>query len=233
MRNLVLLIFLGLGAALNAQVGLGMIRGEVFNYDSTANVPFANLKIEVDGSVVGVKSDINGKFKFLDVKPGVYNITVTAASNGETVLKGVTVKPDQILDIDVYMGAIIGTTVVVNVDKPKLDINNVSTITSEELKNNPNIRSPKDMVVSKLSDVSMDQNNQMIIRGSRPGDVIYYLDGVKMTDMKSVPGASVRGMTVYTGGIPAKYGDTMGGVVILETKSYFDLYYAWKASMEK
>jgi hypothetical protein len=30
-------------------------------------------------------------------------------------------------------------------------------------------------------------------------------------------------MVIYTGGIPAKYGDTMGGVVVLETKGYFDL----------
>jgi hypothetical protein len=31
-------------------------------------------------------------------------------------------------------------------------------------------------------------------------------------------------MIVYAGGIPAKYGDAMGGVIVLETKSYFDLY---------
>jgi len=36
-------------------------------------------------------------------------------------------------------------------------------------------------------------------------------------------------MEAYTGGIPAKYGDTTGGVVILETLSYFDLYNAWLA----
>jgi hypothetical protein len=36
-------------------------------------------------------------------------------------------------------------------------------------------------------------------------------------------------MMVYTGGLPAKYGDILGGAVILETKSYFDLYRQWQA----
>jgi outer membrane receptor protein involved in Fe transport len=48
-----------------------------------------------------------------------------------------------------------------------------------------------------------------------------------------VPGSSIGGVTVYTGGIPAKYGDTTGGVIILETKSYFDLYREWKIAMSR
>jgi hypothetical protein len=35
---------------------------------------------------------------------------------------------------------------------------------------------------------------------------------------------------VYTGGLPAKYGDTLGGVVVMETKGYFDLYRQWEAN---
>ena len=52
---------------------------------------------------------------------------------------------------------------------------------------------------------------------------------MKADNISSIPGAALRGLEAYTGGIPAKYGDTTGGVVVLETKGYFDLYYAWKA----
>jgi hypothetical protein len=31
-------------------------------------------------------------------------------------------------------------------------------------------------------------------------------------------------MQVYTGGVPAKYGDTTGGVIVVETKSYLEEY---------
>jgi len=49
----------------------------------------------------------------------------------------------------------------------------------------------------------------------------------------NIPGTSIGGVSVYAGGVPAKYGDTTGGVIIMETKSYFDLYRAWKISMSK
>jgi len=32
----------------------------------------------------------------------------------------------------------------------------------------------------------------------------------------------IGNMTVYTGGVPAKYGDFTGGVVVIESKSYSD-----------
>jgi hypothetical protein len=37
-------------------------------------------------------------------------------------------------------------------------------------------------------------------------------------------------MMVYTGGLPAKYGDTMGGAVVVETKSYFELLRNYQAT---
>jgi outer membrane receptor protein involved in Fe transport len=53
----------------------------------------------------------------------------------------------------------------------------------------------------------------------------YYVDGVKVTGTN--PGVSpdaISRVSVYTGGLPACYGDVTGGVVAIETKSYFDLY---------
>ena len=37
-----------------------------------------------------------------------------------------------------------------------------------------------------------------------------------------IPGIAVGSVKVYTGGIPAAYGDVTGGVIVVETKSYFD-----------
>ena len=38
-------------------------------------------------------------------------------------------------------------------------------------------------------------------------------------------------ITIYTGGLPARYGDVTGGVVAIETKSYYDLYMQEKAGV--
>jgi len=88
------------------------------------------------------------------------------------------------------------------------------------------------MLVDMNSEIKLTPNNQISIRGSRPGDVLYVVDGIKQRDLHAIPGSAIGSMAVYTGGIPAKYGDTTGGVVIMNTKSYFDLYYEWKATQE-
>ena len=56
-------------------------------------------------------------------------------------------------------------------------------------------------------------------------DYCYYVDGVKLrSTLANLPARSYGSIQVYTGGIPAKYGDTTGGVVAIETQGYFSLW---------
>ena len=212
---------------LSAQTG-GTISGKVFKSDSSEVVPMAIVKIEIAGETIGVKTDFNGNFKIDAVPSGVYTVKIESAMDGKREISGITVSTDQISSLDVYLTN--NLTIVEVIYKPKkIDINNVTKITSGELKHSIDIQNPNQMLATKSSEITITESNELIIRGSRPGDVVYYIDGVKQTNMASIPGIAIGGMTVYTGGVPAKYGDTTGGVVILETKGYFDLYYAWLA----
>ena len=38
----------------------------------------------------------------------------------------------------------------------------------------------------------------------------------------NIPSSGINNITVYTGGVPAKYGDSTGGYVIIDTKSFRD-----------
>ena len=40
----------------------------------------------------------------------------------------------------------------------------------------------------------------------------------------NLPSRGIGEIAVYTSGIPAKYGDVLSGVIVIETQSYFDLY---------
>jgi hypothetical protein len=227
MKKILVIWTLVLSGLINAQTG-GTISGVVYSSDSTKMIPFATVKIKVAGETVGVKTDFNGKYKISAVKPGAYTLKVETPMDGSREISNIAVSSDQISQVNVYLTNNL-TEVIVIYTPPKIDINNVTKITPAELKHNINIQSPNQMLATKSSEITVNQDNQLIIRGSRPGDVVYYIDGVKQTSMNGVPGIAIGGMTVYTGGIPAKYGDTTGGVVILETKGYFDLYYAWLA----
>jgi outer membrane cobalamin receptor len=101
-------------------------------------------------------------------------------------------------------------------------------LSAEDIAVNVHRTSLVDLLNSMTTDIQKTESGDLLIRGSRPGDVIYFVDGVKMNGLANVPGTSIGGVAVYTGGVPAKYGDTTGGVIIMETKSYFDLYRAWK-----
>ncbi len=80
------------------------------------------------------------------------------------------------------------------------------------------------------SEIKQDENGELMFRGARKGDMIYIVDGVKCSDVFNVPSVSISKMMVFTGGLPAKYGDTMGGAIVVETKGYFELYRSWLAA---
>lgn len=96
-------------------------------------------------------------------------------------------------------------------------------LTAIDIKHMPVKFDAKKMVAAISSDVKLSDDGELSFRGARKGDVINYIDGVKMTDVQNVPSAALGYIMVYSGAIPAKYGDTTGGVVVMETLSYFDL----------
>lgn len=228
MKNLLIICMMSFVGIATAQTG-GTISGKIYNEDSTEVQPFSIIRIEAAGETISTKSDVDGKYSFFAISPGKYNLSVETAY-GKTIITGVHVQTDYITQANIYLNnGITGDVVEVEWESPKIDINTRMTMSLDEIEHNPNIQSPIDMISDKCSEITKTTDNQLIIRGSRPGDVIYYVDGVKQTNMQSIPGVAIGGMTVYTGGIPAQFGDTTGGVVILETKGYFDLYYAWLA----
>jgi hypothetical protein len=218
---------------LSAQVSLGTLKGQIVDGNRTS-IPSAKIFLEGQGVINRQKADLDGKFKFEALKPGIYNLRAVSMGKDTTTINSLEIRPDAITDLAVIQlqdNSIMKDPIVIMYTPPliKKDISKIE-ISAADIANSPNIRNPKELFASMNSDIIIQEGtDEMIIRGSRPGDVIYYVDGVKSNNLNGVPGVGIGSMMGYTGGIPAKYGDTTGGVVVLETKSYFDLYYAWKA----
>ena len=225
----------------NAQGSYGEIRGRVWEDSTKAfGQPGANVFIKVGGEILGAATDVDGRFVIKPVSPGSYNLTVTFIGK-DTIMKPITVNPNMAsFENDLVMtegGITIGTGVVITSYREKLinpEETSVKSISYKDLKNNPNLRSPKKLLQTMTTDIVVSENGKdAYVRGGRSDATIYFVDGVKMSTIGNVPGAAIGSMTVYTGGVPAKYGDTTSGVVILETKSYFDLYNEWLYSQGK
>ena len=236
MKNLLMTIialigFVQLGSA---QVALGTISGKTFDDDSITVVPFARVWVEVGGTQRGTQSDIDGKYKIDGLKPGTYTVHAKTTLKGEVQVAEVKVNGG-ITTADIIMNnpnVLKPVVVVHNPLKIEKDIPRI-TLMAEDIEHSPNRRNPLAMINNSTTDIQvLEGTSDIIVRGSRPGDVAYFIDGVKVQDLSGIPGAALGGLEAYTGGIPAKYGDTMGGVVALETRGYFDLYYSWLATQK-
>jgi hypothetical protein len=217
-----------------AQVGLGSISGVVLEDKTGESIPSARLWVEENGNQIFSGTDFDGRFSFKGLSPGTYILFARSMGKDTIQVTNIEVKADQntrLADIRLKESTgIIGTTVVIRHDPLIItaDIERID-IKPEDIEHSPIKFNPLKLFSSFNSDVTIPEgSSDVIIRGSRPGDAIFYIDGVKTSNMKGVPGVAIKSMTGYTGGVPAKYGDTTGGVISLETKGYFDLYYAWK-----
>lgn len=214
----------------------GAIEGTIV--DSKGDeIPFANIVVETGISNTGVAADMNGHFRLKPLEAGVYNLKISSLGYTPHIITGINVSNDKITFVgEIIMkkdAEIIGGEVTVTASKVNIiDPENTSRVpySREQLKKLPGRNSAVNMAADLSSEVSVNENNQVIIRGSRPGSTAIFVDGVKVKEGGSrLPSMAVGGVEVYTGGVPAKYGDFTGGVIIMRTVSYFDLLNEYKA----
>lgn len=230
MRNLVMITALLMTGSLFGQGSLGEVMGTVLDKKTGDPVYGAEAYIDDNGTKYRARTDYEGKFRISAIPAGEYFLHI---KQYEDTMKNIPVNVpmdgfDQIGDIAfqstiVTKGAINATYYR---DAVRLVDGNlpVATLTADEIDKSPAKFDVKGLISSMSSDVRQTDDGELVFRGARKGDMLYMVDGVKTSSVGSVPGCSIGRMMVYTGGLPAKYGDTLGGVVIMESKSYFDLY---------
>lgn len=235
MKNLFIATLLLLSTFSFGQSGLGEVIGTV-QKDSTGEIAYdAIAYINDNGNIYRARTGFDGRFRIPAIPAGTYLLNVR---QGQDTVKNIVVN----VPIDGFhqTGVIVLrknvqvlTGVVVSIDRngPRLIDGNlpVKTLSALEIKRSPLKFDVKGLISTMSSDIKMTNDGELVFRGARKGDMLYLMDGVKTATVGAVPGCSIGRMMVYTGGLPAKYGDTMGGVVIMESKSYFDLFRSWKA----
>ena len=212
----------------------GEIRGKV--RDDRKELIYGALVVADNGvDKIGVATGDDGVYRLKPLNPGKYDLKIMMLGMDTIIVKGVVVNTDKITMMkDMSMTVHTYTTggaVIEDYFHPLLykDGDHIQTVTAEELKNmsSANGGNLARIVESMSSDIKPSRDGGgMSVRGSREGGVLYFIDGVKVRNAEVVvPSSGISSVSVYTGGIPAKYGDTTGGVVIVETKSYLEEYY--------
>lgn len=204
------------------------VKGVVLD-DSYQPLPYVNVYVDVAGEKQGATTDFDGVFTIKPLRPGTYNLTVSCVGYQEQIIKSVIVKPNEITSmknivlkagIDLPIVDVIYTPKVIRIDDPDR-----VTIDPVMLENMPNKKDLSNVVRSTSSEVNVsDDGKELYFKGSRNGASGFYIDGVKVSSLdNSLPSSIVGSFMMYSGGIPAEYGDVTGGVVVVESKSFFDI----------
>ena len=222
------LIFLVSTFAVKAQ-NYGEIHGKILDHATGKPVLFATVSTEYGGKLIGTTTDDEGRFRLKPLQPGTYAVQVNYLGYNPRNIENIEVTSGKIyflgtVDIstnnELMEFEVVGHKLI-DVDEP-----NTLVIKATELKHNALIKNPAKLIGSLTPELKTDENGQFLVRGSRAGTTATYLDGVRLTGgLGNLPGSAIKSISVYTGGIPAKYGDITGGVVVIETKSYFDYFY--------
>ncbi|MBN2681492.1 MAG: TonB-dependent receptor [Bacteroidales bacterium] len=214
----------------------GVIKGQLLGSDKKP-LEMAAVVVDYGGQKLYSITDQKGNYIIKPLNSGTYNLSITCLGYREKIITGILVSADKVVmmkPITMEVATEVLNGPVITGHREKLldpeDVTRMSLVSSQlvKLPDNKNIGAA---IRTMSSEVNISENNKdVIIRGSRPGESVCIIDGVKQRDFSTtIPGAAIGRLVMYTGGIPAKYGDITGGVVILETKSYFDLYNDYRA----
>lgn len=223
------LLFISLfSLGLSSASGQGSIQGKIVDPAEGITLPGAHVVVKTGNSIVADVSDDDGRFWLKPLDPGKYDVEVTYVGYQKFIMEDVIVYSDQITRLDdIHMGIKeLGGPIITGYREPLIrdDGGMRQTMRSKELDMMNNKNDIKATLASISTDLSMDQSTRKIhFRGSRADDFVYIIDGIKQRGGEvHIPSGAIKSMSVFAGGIPAQYGDFTGGVIVIETKGYFD-----------
>jgi len=192
----------------------------------------AGASIVIEGTSFGSAADEHGNYTILGVPVGTYVIRADYIGYQSVKVSGVTVSANltTTVDFSLKISAIKGDVVEIVAEKPLINQNSTNTtriIDSQTIKNLP-LRGVEAVIALQTGTVADDEN--IYVRGSRAGDVAYYVDGVYMnnswdlTNSSTVSNNAMEEVQFQSGGFSAEYGNVNGGVVNTTTRTGSDKF---------
>jgi outer membrane receptor for ferrienterochelin and colicin len=220
-----------------AFAGPGKIKGKVVDKESKEGLVGANVSLV--GTSYGATTDVNGDYQILNVPAGEYTLKATYVGYAAFNVTGFRVNSDFTTEQNFAMSseAVTMQQVEVVAVRPLIrkDYTNTTTVkTADDIANLP-IRGVSEVVGLQASVVKNEGSNLLYVRGGRPEEVSYLMDGVPVNNPLSGRGSAaftnvnqniVEELQVQTGGFNAEYGSALSGIINLNTKSATNKYTA-------
>lgn len=228
MKNTIAILILVISCQIGLAQQLGQLKGKVQSEGENEPVAFATVTLTSAQGDQHATTDMEGRFHFSALNSGTYNLKITTAEYADLSLKDIQVNTGETTFLNELkmssnlMGVV---NIIWHKDLIKKDNPAMIPILAADIKKSA-VRNSPIGIVSQLPGITSNGEDQLYFRGSRPQGINTFIDGVKVMDggIGRIPSNAIKSVNVYTGGVPAAYGDVTGGVIIFETKSYMDFY---------
>jgi len=203
----------------------GILEGTITDKRTGESLPGVNVVLV--GLNIGTTTGPDGYFVIPNIRAGSYDIRCTHIGYQSAVRRSVVVQPDLRTRLTFVLESTDVTLeeMVVTQEKPLIqrDITGTMyTVTGEDVQLLP-IDNAVDAVRLKPG-VTVEGN----FRGGKTTEVLYLVDGLPVQDVLSgapsatLPMSSITGMSIYTGGFEAEYGNALSGVVNIVSRTGTD-----------
>lgn len=196
------ILALVLAAALAAGVGTAAAQVQSGNITGTAKdqqgavLPGVLATLEGGGPVLTANTEADGQFRFLNLPPGTYKLTLALTGFTTVVRDGIAVKVGQTVELPLTLKvAAVQESITVTGESPVVDTKQMGTTTNftqDELSRVPNSRDPW-ALLRTVPGVTLDRVNiagnetgqqaGFVSKGGRQGDAVWTMDGIPVTDM--------------------------------------------------
>ncbi|MBD3403463.1 TonB-dependent receptor [candidate division GN15 bacterium] len=219
--------------------------------DAQTNEPLIGVSVAVVGTNLGAVTDENGKYMINNVPVGTYTLRMSAVGFGTLEVSNVGVSADLATYQDQSLSsqaADLNKTIRVTAEAPlvvKDKTTTVDVVSREELLALPTrgfeqVVGIQNSVVRMNSNVdirqrggreSLAQGSEINLRGGRPSEVAYYVDGFSQQDPLSgistanINNNAIKEVSVTSGAFSAEYGHVASGIVNVTTNSGTDEFH--------
>lgn len=226
LRFLIVVVIMGFAGQALAQGTSGAILGTVVDANGD---PVMSAQVQVSSGGItkgGTVTDFDGNYVIKPLDPGRYDVVVNYIAQKESRTTGVLVQPGQNTKVNVKLQPSDATqleeVVITEYKVPLIDEyqgGSTTVKTSEEIEQMAT-RNTTSMVSTAAGAYSAVDGGAISMTGARTDGTLYIIDGVQVYGSRgiNVSQNAIDQIQVITSGLPANYGDAIGGVVNITTK---------------
>lgn len=211
----------------------GVIFGTV--KDKNTQELLIGATIQIEGTIIGSVTDIDGRFKIASIPPASYNLIVSLIGYQSQTFYNIVITSGNSTELNINLEAvasklkevqITATTFGKRLESPL----SIQSLTVEEIKNNPGGNYDISKVIQALPGVGGTggnaARNDLIIRGGAPSENVYFLDGVEVPQINhfSTQGSSggpqgilnvsfIEDVSLSTSSFAAKYDNALSSIL--------------------